>query len=84
MEKIKFGGIAGRKPRLVQLEGGELAVVKKMFKLGNGYGILLPTEWLSILDSEGILEAAGYQFTLYYDTEKLIIEPLKVAIEGRV
>lgn len=84
MEKITYGGIAGRKPRLVQLENGEMVVVKKMFKIGNGYAILLPTEWLSVLDSQGILKSADYQFSLYYDDEKLILEPLKEKIEGKV
>jgi len=84
MEKITFGGIAGRKPRLVQLDNGDMVVVKKLFKIGNGYGMLIPTEWLSVLDSQGVLKEADYQFTLYYDNEKLIIEPLKAKIEGRV
>lgn len=84
MDKVKFTGIAGRKPRYVQLDDGDMVIVKKMFKIGNGYAILLPTEWLALLDSKGLLEKGEYQFTLWYDTEKLIIEPLKAEILGRV
>jgi len=84
MDKIKWTGIAGRKPRLVQLDTGEMVVVKRLFKIGNGFAILLPTEWLSALDYQGLLEKADYQFTLYYDNEKLILEPLKAKVEGRV
>ena len=83
-EDIVYTGTTGRKPRLVQLETGELAIVKRMFKLGNGYAIRLPTEWLALLDVRGILKEADYQFTMYSDDEKLIVEPLKSKIEGRV
>ena len=84
MDKINFIGIQGRKPKTVLLESGELTVIKKIFKQGNGYAMHLPTEWLALLDSRGILKDANYTFTLWYDEEKLIIEPLKSKVEGRV
>lgn len=82
--EVKYTGIQGRKPHTVMLENGELTVVKKMFKIGNGYGLLLPTEWLAALSQQGLLQAADGQFTLWYDNDKLIIEPLKVKVEGRI
>lgn len=84
MEEIKFLGIQGRKPRTVQLESGELTVVKRLFKIGNGFAVYLPTEWLALLDSKGVLKENDYYFTLWYDENKLIIEPLKSKVEGRI
>lgn len=80
----QYQGITGRKPRLVQLSTGEIAMVKRMFKIGNGYAILLPTEWLSLLDSRNLLTAGDGRFTMYADEDKLIVEPLQAEIEGAV
>ena len=74
----------GRQPKLYKLSTGEMAMVKRMFKIGNGYAILLPTEWLALLDSRGELQKADGKFTIYVDESKLIIEPLRAEIEGQV
>lgn len=84
MEAIKFVGRQGRRPRTVALDNGEQTVIKKIFKIGHGYAILMPTEWLALLDSKGVFKDGDYTFTLWYDTEKLIIEPLRNKVEGRV
>lgn len=82
MEKIDYSGMRGRKQKLVQLDNGEQTVVKKLFKIGNGYALRIPTEWLALLDSKGMLEVGDYCFTFWYDEDKLIIEPLKSKVEG--
>jgi hypothetical protein len=84
MEEIKFIGITGRKARSVQLDNGEITVVKRLFRIGHGYALYIPTEWLAMLESKGVLKAKNYEFTLWYDEEKLIIEPLKNKVEGRL
>ena len=80
---ITFTGIQGRKSRYYRLESGDLAIVKRLFKIGNGWAIYIPTEWLALLDSRGILQKGDFHFAMYADEDKLTIEPLSEGVEGR-